>query len=175
MNQVEMSRRTLLKHSGVALTGLVVLNTMPDWAVPSQMGAKTQLGNPINLSIKAHDIFLDPSVIFKGQDVTIGVTVSLSGTKVDLDNLLTDLGLATITVRIGVESSDGIIIRELTIQAADFDQDFGQAVVSTTVTMPAEPASNLVCITVIVDPNNAVPEACEDDNTALIRVHLRKK
>ncbi|MEZ4725680.1 MAG: hypothetical protein R3E79_00940 [Caldilineaceae bacterium] len=128
---------------------------------------------PANLRIKAHDIFLDPPVALKGQDVTIGANVSLFGTKADLADLLTDLGLANIKARISIETSDGVTEQDVTFTAANFGQDFGQAVISTTVTMPANPASNQVRITVEIDNDDAVPEDKENDNLARRRVRLR--
>jgi len=128
---------------------------------------------PINLRVKSHDIFLDPPVAFKGQEVTIGANLSLFGTKADLADLLTDLGLTELTARISIETSDGVTTRDITLPASAFAQNFGQAVISTTVTLPANPVSSQLRITVVVDTDGKIIEDNERDNSATRQVRLR--
>ncbi len=132
---------------------------------------------PLNLTVRSHDIFIDPPVVYKGQTVTVGANVSLFGTRADLKNLLEDQGLLSLTVRFELDPSDGAATVNVEIPTADintlFKQDFGQAVISTTWSIPANPSSNFGEVTVTVDPEDKLSEANEDDNDADRSVRLR--
>lgn len=124
---------------------------------------------PVNLSIERHDIFLDPPRVIKGETATIGANVKLFGTKADLANLLSDLGVSAITVRF--QADPGLPSADVTITADDFNQDFGQAVITTTWNVPANASSAAVRVT--VDPGNEIVEEKKTDNTAARQIRLR--
>jgi cytochrome c peroxidase len=124
---------------------------------------------PVNLSIDRHDIFLDPPRVIKGETVTIGANVKLFGTKADLADLLSDLGLSVITVRF--QADPGLPSADVTITADSFNQDFGQAVITTTWSVPAN--ANNATVRVTIDPGNQVVEENKTDNTAARPIRLR--
>lgn len=124
---------------------------------------------PVNLSIDAHDIFIDPPRVIKGETVTIGANVKLFGTKADLADLLSDLGVSGITVRI--QADPGLPAADVTIAAAAFNQDFGQAVVTATWDVPTSGSG--ATVTVTVDPDDQIVEEDKDDNSASRQVRLR--
>ena len=132
---------------------------------------------PLNVSVRSHDIFIDPPVVYKGQTVTVGANVSLFGTRADLKNLLEDQSLTSLTVRFELDPSDSAATVDVEIPTANIDtlfkQDFGQAVISTTWSIPANPSGNFGTVTVTVDPEDELSEANEDDNDADRRVRLR--
>jgi DNA-binding beta-propeller fold protein YncE len=117
---------------------------------------------PTNLSIRSHDIFFNPPRLVKGQTVEIGANIKLFGTKADLANLLSDLGQQGLVIRFQVDP--GLPSSDVTLTAADFNQDFGQAVVTTTFTIPANATGAKV--QVIIDPDNQFLEDKETDNRA---------
>ncbi len=130
---------------------------------------------PTNLVVKSHDIFIDPPTVFKGSQVVVGANISLFGTKADLADLITDLGLPGLKVRIALDQNDGPASVDLTIPASAFNQDFGQAVITTTWKIPANPSSNVGKITVTVDPDDKLTEDNEGDNSASRQVRLRNQ
>ncbi|MCE7989413.1 MAG: YncE family protein [Caldilinea sp. CFX5] len=124
---------------------------------------------PLNLSVRSHDIFVDPPAALKGSSVKVGANIQLFGTRSDLQDLLADLGLTAIKVRI--EADPGLAPIELSVPATAF-RDFGQVAISTTWNIPAS-AGNNGTIKVTVDPNGEIPEANERDNTATRNKRLR--
>ncbi|NJM41650.1 MAG: hypothetical protein HC853_13275 [Anaerolineae bacterium] len=126
---------------------------------------------PINLSISAHDIFLDPPVVFAGTQVTIGVNVNLFGQKADLADLIADLGI-TGTLK-GKITFDGQT-QDFPIAAADFDQNFGKAIYTKVFNAPASPSVKQIVVQIDVD--NVIPVASgesENDNLASRRIRVR--
>lgn len=107
---------------------------------------------PTDLSVRGHDIFLDPPVLVKGQKVTVGANISLFGTRADLTDLLQGLGLTDVKIRI--EADPGLAPVTLSLTAASFKQDFGQAVFTTTWDIPANTNLNRATIKVTIDPEN---------------------
>ncbi|CAN5716289.1 hypothetical protein BH10CHL1_BH10CHL1_33500 [soil metagenome] len=130
---------------------------------------------PLNLIVNQHDIFIDPPTVFKGSQVVVGANISLFGTKADLADLITDLGLPGLTVRVALDPSDSAASVDLTIPASAFNQDFGQAVITTTWKIPANPSSTFGKITVTVDPDDKLTEDKESDNSASRQVRLRNQ
>ena len=124
---------------------------------------------PLNLYLNRHDIFVDPPVPVTGSQVQLGANVSLFGTIPDLTNIIADLGLAgTLKVRF---SGDGSFSpAEIILSDTDFNQDFGQAVVSTTWTVPNN--AGLAEVIVEVDSDEVLPENNENDNTATRRIRI---
>jgi DNA-binding beta-propeller fold protein YncE/mono/diheme cytochrome c family protein len=116
---------------------------------------------PSNLYINRHDIFFDPPRVVRGTTVTVGANVSLFGTKADLTDLLNG---GTLTVKF---SGPGLN-KTVDISANDFNQDFGQARVTTTWDVPN--TLGRVPIVVEVDSGNVVVEANQHDNIATRRV-----
>jgi YVTN family beta-propeller protein len=122
---------------------------------------------PTNLSIRSHDIFFNPPRIVKGTTVEVGANIKLFGTKADLADLLQTQNL------------DGIVIRfegpglssDVTITADDFNQDFGQAVVTTQWNVPSD--ESRAEVTVTIDPDEEIAEDKEGDNEASRQVRLR--
>ena len=127
---------------------------------------------PSDLRVNSHDIFLDPPTVYKGASVTVGANVQLFGAKPDLADLLEDLGLPGVPVRIQVFPAVGQNTFNLNVPASDFRQDFGFAVVSTTWSVPAN-AGGIGIIRVTVDPDNQIFEDNENNNAAVRRVALR--
>ncbi|HLF28165.1 MAG TPA: YncE family protein [Anaerolineae bacterium] len=114
---------------------------------------------PTNLRIEAHDIFLDPPVVFSGAQVIVGANVSLFGTRVDLTD--------TLQVRF---TAPGLNV-QAPLPVSAFNQDFGQAIITTTWAAPNTPG--LATISVQVDSTNTQIEANENDNTANRRIIVR--
>lgn len=120
-----------------------------------------QTAFPSNLYVNRHDIFFDPPKVIKGTTVTVGVNVSLFGTKADLTDLLNGGSLT-------VKFSGPGLNAEVPITVGDFNQDFGQARVTTTWNVPN--TAGRVEVSAQVDGANNVLEANEQDNTAKRRV-----
>ena len=118
---------------------------------------------PSNLYVNRHDIFFDPPRVVRGSSVTVGANVSLFGTKTDLADLLNG---GSLTVKF---TGPGLNAEE-TITAADFNQDFGQARVTTTWNVPN--STGRVAIVVQVDSGDVVLEDNDRDNTARRRVQI---
>jgi YVTN family beta-propeller protein len=116
---------------------------------------------PSNLYVDDHDIFFDPPKVIRGTQATVGVNVSLFGTRADLTDLL---GGGALTVRFRGPGLDATV----PLNVADFSQDFGQARVTTTWNVPN--AAGPALITVQVDSGDAAQEADERDNTAARRI-----
>ena len=108
---------------------------------------------PTNLRIDRHDIFLDPPTIFKNTLVVVGANVSLFGAVADLQDISN-----TLKVRFTAPGLDA----EVPLPA--FTQNFGQATVTTTWTVPNSPG--LAVVTVEVDSTDVFAEANEADNAA---------
>lgn len=122
---------------------------------------------PLNLYVDRHDIFTDPPTVFKGTTVSIGANISLFGTKADL----AALSPAGFTVRLTFSTNAGSDSQQVTLTEADFNQDFGQAVVEANFSVPADVQGNGT-VTVEVDSDEAVLEARENDNEATRRIRL---
>lgn len=125
---------------------------------------------PLNLYIDRHDIFTDPPRLYRDSEAVVGVNVSLFGTKADLDGLIADLGLSNLNVRFDFDGNGAPV--DVPLTADDFDQDFGQAVITTTWPVPAGTGLGNVQLTVTVDPEDALPEDDEDDNSASRNLRL---
>ena len=129
---------------------------------------------PTNLYIDRHDIFVDPPTVFKGSTgVTVGVNLSLFGTKADLENLAADTGVSDITVRFTFSPSSAVSPStvDVSVPVTAFNQDFGQAIVSDTFDFSSD-APRRVRVTVEVDPDNQFSESDEDDNEATRRIRV---
>ncbi|MFN8490682.1 MAG: hypothetical protein U0350_24035 [Caldilineaceae bacterium] len=126
---------------------------------------------PLDLRLVAHDLFLDPPTVLAGQPFTIGVNVSLFGTKPDLVNLLQDLNITNLTVRFQTDSDTPI---DVTFPASAFSQNFGQAtVVKANLTAPA---AGIHRLTATIDPGDQgglVPEDNENNNSATRNFRVR--
>ncbi len=127
---------------------------------------------PFDLSINRHDIFLDPPVVFSGSQVLVGANVSLFGTRADLTAQLAEQGLSQLNVRLQVSTSGGVQTFDLPLAPGDFNQDFGQAVVSTTVSFPSA-ATGIGVVSVTVDQGGQLAETKETNNTANRRILVR--
>jgi hypothetical protein len=120
---------------------------------------------PLDLHLNSRDIFFDPPVFFRGEQVVVGANIGLFGTKADLANVLEDLSLTEIKVRLEV-TFDGVSTPfELSVAPADFNQDFGQAVISTTVDIPENPTNNEGAFRVTIDPDDELLENSENNNS----------
>lgn len=130
---------------------------------------------PTNLSIRSHDIFLDPPTVFKGSQVTVGANVSLFGTIADLQNLAADLGVTELTVRFTLSAGAGTTpeVIDVPLPLTAFNQNFGQATITTVWDVPAGSGVSFGSVSVVVDFDNAIPEAKETDNIASRVVVLR--
>lgn len=126
---------------------------------------------PLNLSVRAHDIFTDPPTVFKGSQVVVGANVSLFGTRADLQNLAADLGITEVTVRFTLNPGNTVVDVPLALDA--FNQDFGQATITTTWDVPAGSGTTFGRIEVQVDADDDLPEDRENDNRDDRRVLLR--
>ena len=127
---------------------------------------------PSDLRVQSHDIFLDPPTVYKGSPATVGANIQLFGAKPDLANLLEDLGLPGVPVRIQVAPAVGQNTFNIVVPASDFKQDFGAAVISVTWNVPAN-AGNVGFIRVTIDPDNQIFEDDENNNVANRQVLLR--
>lgn len=115
---------------------------------------------PTNLLINRHDIFFDPPTIFKGTSITVGANVSLFGTLADLQDVSNTLKVRFTAPGLDVE-----------VPLPAFTQNFGQATVTTTWTVPAN--AGIARVTVEVDSTDVFAEANENDNTASRNVLIR--
>jgi len=123
---------------------------------------------PLDLRLVAHDIFLDPPTVLAGQPFTVGVNVSLFGTKPDLVNLLQDLGVTNLTVRFQIDGNAPV---DVNFPASAFAQDFGQAIVlQGNLTAPS---TGIHSLTVTVDPGDQVSEDKEGNNSAARSFRVR--
>lgn len=125
---------------------------------------------PVDLRVFQHDIFLDAPTVFNGVQTTLGANITLFGAKADLIDLLADVGVSAITVRF--EATNGAIVNpaEVTVSAAKFAQNFGQTVVSTTLTAPN---TGSVQVKVTIDPAGLIPEDDENNNSAARLILVR--
>lgn len=128
---------------------------------------------PLNLRVRPQHLFLNPPVVFQGEQVVVGARVKLFGTLADFNNLLDDLGLPAITVRFELSPVDGATTIDVPLLASSFTQDFGPGIVTTTWQLPDGPAPSGT-FTVTVDPNNQLPESNESDNRASRTVIVRE-
>ncbi|MCB0186554.1 MAG: hypothetical protein KDE31_19935, partial [Caldilineaceae bacterium] len=126
---------------------------------------------PLNLYVDPHDIFTDPPKPFKGSQAVVGANISLFGTKADLEGLMTDLGVSSLDVRITADPGLAPIVLQL--KPEDFNQDFGQAVISTTWNIPADASGSRAQISVFVDAGDDLLETKESDNLATRTVQIR--
>ncbi|MCL4863365.1 MAG: hypothetical protein KJZ93_28425, partial [Caldilineaceae bacterium] len=110
-----------------------------------------------------------PPRVIKGETVTIGANVKLFGAKADLADLLNDLGLSALTVRF--EANPGLPPVDVPLTADSFNQDFGQAVVTTTWDVPADATG--ATVTVTVDADEEILEEQENDNSASRTIRIR--
>ena len=122
-----------------------------------------QTAFPTNLYINKHDLFFDPPKVIRGTTVTVGVNVSLFGTKADLADLL---GAGTLNVKFTGPGLNAVV----PITAADFAEDFGQARVTTTWNVPN--TGGFVTVAAQIDGDNALDEPNERDNTAARLIFL---
>ncbi|HZY42536.1 MAG TPA: beta-propeller fold lactonase family protein, partial [Anaerolineae bacterium] len=120
---------------------------------------------PTNLRIAAHDIFFDPPTIFSNSTITVGANVSLFGTRADLNDISNTLKVKFTLIAPG----GATIINEVPLSA--FTQDFGQATVTTTWTVPN--LTGVARVTVDVDSTHVFAEANEADNRAARNVLVR--
>jgi mono/diheme cytochrome c family protein len=119
-----------------------------------------------NLYIDRHDIFFDPPAVIAGTTVNVGVNISLFGPTSDIAQPL------TVKFYDGRPGAPGTTeIGTQTLNAADFNQDFGQATKTVSWNVPAAPGVHFVFVT--VDVGNLLTEAKEDDNTAGRRIRTR--
>ena len=79
---------------------------------------------PLNLSVRAHDLFFDPPTIFKGSSVVVGANISLFGTHADLSNLAADLGVTQLKVRFELAPVNGAASVDVLVPFSAFTQDF---------------------------------------------------
>jgi|GEM_PF-217445 len=147
------------------------INQAPVVAFLKTLDAET--GFPLNLSVRAHDIFFDPPIVFKGSPVVVGANISLFGTRTDLINLAADVGVTQLTVRFELSPVDGAATVDVLVPFNAFTQDFGQIAVTTTVNIPASPNSLVGAVRVTVDPGGQLPEDRETDNHATRRFLVR--
>lgn len=126
---------------------------------------------PIDLSVRSHDIFLNPPVLSKGQQVIVGANIQLFGTKADLSDTLQDLELTD--VKVTIEADPGLAPVTIGLTANSFKQDFGQAVISATWDIPANTNLSAATIKVTIDPANQLVEDKENNNSATRTRRLR--
>jgi YVTN family beta-propeller protein len=119
---------------------------------------------PTNLIVRRHDIFVDPPQPFANSQVTVGVNVSLFGTRADLTDLADG---ATIKVRFVAQGLNS----EVDLPLSAFTQDFGQATVTTVWNVPND--AGVKNITVLIDSGDVINEGEEDDNQATRRVRVK--
>jgi DNA-binding beta-propeller fold protein YncE/cytochrome c peroxidase len=160
-------------HRSAGRNGLDILNTQGERddviAFLQSLDADTEF--PLNLYIDRHDIFLNPPTVFKGTTVELGANISLFGTKADLTNLINDLGAGSLTVKFTLASDAGSSSQQVSLAAADFNQDFGQATKSVNFNVPAN-AGNTIVVTVEVDSDKELVETKESDNEGTRRVRV---
>ena len=160
-------------HRSAGLLGQDILDTQPerDDVIEFLKSLDAETDFPLNLLLNRHDIFVDPPTVLKGTTATVGVNVSLFGTEADLANLAADLGLTELTVNFELPATGGgSTVAPVSFPVDAFNQDFGQAVVTTTWSVPTD--SRLVTLVVTVDPAGDLPEDNENDNSASRRVRL---
>jgi YVTN family beta-propeller protein len=118
-----------------------------------------------NLYIDRHDIFFDPPTVIAGTTATVGVNISLFGLTSDIAQPL--------TVRFfdGSPALNNQIGSDVTLNAADFNQNFGQATKTVLWNVPSQPGIHSIYVT--VDATNLLVEDNEDDNTAARRIRTR--
>lgn len=119
---------------------------------------------PFDLSIRAHDISVTPPAALKGSTVEIVANVSLFGVKSDLIALGNALGINHVVVHF--KSTALGLDKDENLPFSAFVQDFGQAPVTTTLTIPANLSGNHGQIEVTVDANQQVQESDENNNVA---------
>lgn len=126
---------------------------------------------PLNLYVDRHDVFLDPPTVLKGSPVTVGANISLFGAKPDLTSLINDVGAGNLTVKFTLTTSAGPSTQQVTLAAADFNQDFGQATKTVSFNVPSG-VGNSATLTVEVDSDKELPETRENDNLATRNIRL---
>jgi hypothetical protein len=107
----------------------------------------------------------------KGSNVTVGANISLFGTKADLANLVSDLGVGSLTVKFTLTTSAGPSSQSVQLAANDFNQDFGQATKTVNFSVPSN-VGNSATVTVEVDSDKELPETKENDNEASRSIRL---
>jgi DNA-binding beta-propeller fold protein YncE len=127
---------------------------------------------PFDLSVRRHDIFVDPPTVFSGAQVLVGANVSLFGTRADLSAQLAEQSLSQVSVLLQVTTNSGTQTFDLPLAPGDFNQDFGQAVVSTTVNIPGG-AAGIGRIAVTVDEGGKLAETNEGNNLATRLILIR--
>jgi YVTN family beta-propeller protein len=119
-----------------------------------------------NLYINRHDIFFDPPAVIAGTTVNVGVNISLFGLKSDIATPL------TVTFYDGPPGATGTVqIGQATLNASDFNQNFGQATKTVPWNVPTQLGVRFVFVT--VDSTNLFREDNENDNTAGRRIRIR--
>lgn len=128
---------------------------------------------PTNLYIDRHDIFFDPPTVIKGTTVEVGANISLFGTQADLQQLAQDSGISDITVRFTFSPANAGTPEtvDVALPATAFNQDFGQATVTTNWQVNAD-APGRVTVKVEIDPDNLLAESNEQDNVEQRRIRL---
>jgi YVTN family beta-propeller protein len=122
-----------------------------------------------NLYIERHDIFFDPPAVIAGTTVNVGVNISLFGPKSDIAQPLTVKfydGPPGAAGTVEISPPGGV-----TLNAGDFNQNFGQATKTVPWNVPATPGVHFVFAT--VDTGGVLAEANENDNTAGRRIRTR--
>jgi DNA-binding beta-propeller fold protein YncE len=129
---------------------------------------------PLDFRIRPHHTFIDPPVVFQGEQVVVGANLKLFGTRADFANLLEDLGLPGVTVRFELSPVEGASTVDALLLASSFTQDFGQGIVTATWQLPAVgvPAPAIGSVIVTIDPDNEFPEAREDNNRTRRRTRI---
>jgi DNA-binding beta-propeller fold protein YncE len=125
---------------------------------------------PVDLRMNKHDIHVEPTTLIRGEAATVNANVQLFGSKPDLTDLLADTGISAIKVRFQFDVGTPTSV-DVNLTPAQFNQSFGQAVVSTTWTAPA--SGDRVNVTITVDPDGQVFESKESNNSASRKFKLR--
>lgn len=160
-------------HRSAGRNGQDILNTTGERndviTFLQTLDAETEF--PLNLYIDRHDIFVDPPTVFQGTSIQVGANLSLFGTKADLANLVSDLGAGTLAVKFTFTTSAGSSTQQVSLAAADFNQDFGQAIKTVNFNVPNN-AGAIATLTVEVDSDKELLETRENDNNATRRVRI---
>ena len=101
----------------------------------------------------------------------IGANISLFGAKPDLTSLINDLGAGNLTVKFTLTTSVGPSTQQVTLAAADFNQDFGQATKTVNFNVPSG-VGNSATLTVEVGSDKELPETKENDNLVTRNIRL---